>query len=85
MTYTNDLKSQHEDQLVDWVMDKKFDDMCDYCNGDVFVHEDNYEAMIEYYMEENMEALWEEYFDQLESKHQDDAHDAVVEDQLTQE
>ena len=46
MTYTNDLKAQHE---------------------------------------ENIEALWQEYFDQLESKHQDDAYDAVVEDQLTQE
>ena len=55
-------KEQHIDQLVDWVQAEKWDDVIDYCNGEVSTLDDDLEAALEYYIEANSEALWTEYF-----------------------
>lgn len=61
MSYTNDYKEQYLDQFVDWVAENKFDDMC----SQMCVIEDHYEEALEYYIEQNSEELWAEYFNKF--------------------
>jgi len=62
VTYTNDYKEQHIDLLYDWVMDKKYDDAVEWCNGSGYHADDDFEQIIECYIEDNEEDLWKEYF-----------------------
>ncbi len=62
MSYTNDLKEQHLDQLWEWVYEKKYNEAMDWCAEYPLHADDDCEKIIEIYMEENAEALWEEYF-----------------------
>jgi len=59
MTYTNDYKEDHIDELYDWVMEEKHDDINLHCCGMFF--EDNYEESIDSYIEENADELWKEF------------------------
>lgn len=59
MSYTNDYKEEHIDELYDWVMDNKHDDINDYCCGMFF--EDNYEESVDSYIQEHAGKLWEEF------------------------
>jgi len=63
MTATNDWKENNIDQLYEWAMDNKYDECCDYCNGEVSTLDDDHEAMWEYYVTSNEAKLWEEYLE----------------------
>ncbi len=62
MTYTNDLKEQHLDQLFDWVLDKKYNEAMDWCAEYPLHADDDCERIVEIYIEDNEDKLWEEYF-----------------------
>jgi len=66
MNKVEKYKEDHCDQLCEWVMDKKFDDMNRWAEGILF--EDNYEEILEDYMLDNMDELWEEYFKEFKIK-----------------
>jgi len=58
--YTDYYKEQHIDDLYEWVMDKKHDEMNYWAQGIFF--EDNYEDVVEGYVEDKLDELWQEYF-----------------------
>ena len=62
MSYTNDLKDQHEDSFYEWVSDNKFDDINFWAGG---TFDDTYEDDVIRYIEDNTDELWNEYFNNL--------------------
>jgi len=64
-TYTEEWKELHIDFLYDYVMDKKGNEVFDYCAGEMLVTKDNWEDCIEYYIDGNLEELWDEYLKTL--------------------
>ncbi len=65
MTYTNDQKEQHLDQLYEWVEKEKWSDIMDYCAGEVSTLDDDLPEAVEYYIENNLDKLWSEYFNSI--------------------
>jgi hypothetical protein len=64
MNYTEDLKKQLENQFIEWVAENKFKELEDWCAGDRIFNKDTYEDCLENYIDENVDNLWEEYFNQ---------------------
>jgi hypothetical protein len=62
MKITEKLKDKHIDALYDWVEKEKWDDVIDYCNGEVSTLDDDLEDALIYYVESNEDQLFEEFF-----------------------
>ena len=62
MSYTNDYKEQHIDQLYDWVMDTKYDDAVEWTNGSGYHADDDFQEIIDVYIQDNSTDLWQEFF-----------------------
>lgn len=60
MSYTNDYKEQNIDTLYEWVMENKHREMECYFEGGF--NKDDYEKQVDTYIEDNADALWEEFF-----------------------
>ena len=44
-------------------MDKKYDDAVEWCNGSGYHADDDFEQIIDCYIEDNIDDLWKEYFE----------------------
>jgi len=61
MSYTNTWKEDHIDDLFDWVMDNKYDEAVSWSEGGCYHADDDFQEIIESYVEDNVEELWKEY------------------------
>lgn len=59
------------DKLYEWVMENKFDELSDWCDGEKAFCEDTYEDCLDAYIEENLAVLTKEYLDTLKCAYED--------------
>jgi len=63
MTYTNDWKELHIDELFDWVSENKFDEINYHAEG---TFKESYEDDVSAYIQDNADDLWKEFLEEYQ-------------------
>ena len=85
MSYTNDLKEQHQYQYCEWVAENKFKELEEWCQGVRHFDKHTYEDCLQAYLDSPECDFWDEYFATLPEGDKDkwDDYNADIKSGLT--